>query len=88
MEKNELCVIQTLDLDKDITFEFSKDVRMTTKVSFKKGDIIEQLLNRIDNLEKEVSKLDKQKIICAGDSLTELWENEDDAKWDDCLQTA
>jgi len=77
-------ILQETELDKDITFEVSKDIKITARLTFKKGDIIGQLVNRIKRLENEVEKLNKEKIFIIEDSLKELWENEEDARWDKC----
>jgi len=82
--KNKILLVQDSELDKDITFEVSKDVKITTRLTFKKGDIIEQLIDRIKKLENEVERLNRQKTFIIEDSLKELWENEDDARWDKC----
>lgn len=83
MESN-LLSLQETELDKDFTFEVSKDVKVTAKITYKKGDVIEMLTTRIRKLETEVNNLNRQKCFVVEDSLRELWENEDDARWDEC----
>lgn len=73
---------KSTELDEELTFEFSKDIKVTTKMNYKKGDVIETLIEKIKLLEKEVSRLGKNVIlISSSDSLTELWDNEYDERW-------
>jgi len=84
MKSENLLILQESELDKDITFELSKDIKVTAKLMFKKEDIIEPLIARIKKLEDEVKKLNKLKIRVVEDSLTGLWENEYDERWNKC----
>lgn len=76
-------IISETELDKDITFEISKEMRVTTKVTYNRGEIVGQLLDRIKRLEEKVEELHCRKTPLT-DSLGDLWENEYDAKWDQC----
>ena len=79
--KNSMLTLQETELDKDITFEVSKDVKVTTRLTFRKDDVIEQLVNRIRKLENEVKRFSKDNLIISEDALTKLWDNEDDRRW-------
>jgi len=81
---NEIFQLQESELDKELIYEVSKDIKITTKLTFRKGDIIEQLMNKIQMLENDINKLKGYKSIAVEDSLKELWENGYDDKWDKC----
>lgn len=82
MENSQLIGFQDSELDRELTFEVSKDVKVTTKITFRKGDIIDQLISRIKELEKRVNILNKSNVIVSEDALTKLWDNENDRRWD------
>lgn len=71
------------ELDQDITFEISKNISVNAKVTFRKEDAMTFLLEKIRKLEIKVAELDKDKNLRVEDSLTALWDNEHDAKWDE-----
>ena len=81
MENSQLIGFQDSELDKELTFEVSKDVKVTTKITFRKGDVIDHLTSRIKNLENEVKILNKNSKIISDDALTKLWDNENDQRW-------
>lgn len=71
------------ELDQEtITFEVSKTTTVSAKINFKKGDVTASLLEKIRKLEIKVAELDKDKNMRMEASLTALWDNEHDAKWD------
>lgn len=82
MENSQLMGFQDSELDKELTFEISKDVKITTKITFRKGDVIDQLTNRIKELERKVNTLNKNNVTISEDALTKLWDNENDRRWD------
>ena len=81
MENSQLIGFQDSELDKELTFEVSKDVKVTTKITFRKGDVIDHLTSRIKELEKKVNTLNKNNVIISEDALTKLWDNENDRRW-------
>lgn len=73
------------ELDKDISFEVTKDVKVTTHVTYKKEEIIENLVNRIKHLESQINQLgksDSHSIV--SESLMDVWDNESDDRWNEC----
>ena len=63
METGQLIEIEGSELDKELTFEVSKDVKVTTKITFRKGDVIEKLIKRIVDLENKINKDEKFYIL-------------------------
>jgi hypothetical protein len=85
-ETNE-CVVEypREELDEELTFEVSKHLKVTTKVKYKKGDVIESLVNEIENLKKEIDDIKKvKKVLVTEETLIQEWENKDDSRWDQC----
>lgn len=81
---NEIFQLQESELNKEVIYEVSKDLKITTKLTFRKGDLIEQLMEKIQKLENDFKKINICKTNVIEDSLRELWENEFDDKWDKC----
>ena len=71
------------DFEKDLTFEVSKNYTITTKVTYKKGDVIESLIKQINKLQQEVTALKDSSVNISSDVLSELWDNEEDDKWNE-----
>ena len=69
------------EFEKDLTFEVSKNYIITTKVTYKKGDVIESLVRQINKLQREVKALENSSLNINPDVLSELWDNEEDDKW-------
>ncbi len=77
MENKGIMTIQDSELDKELIFE----KQVITRVTFRKGDVIDQLMSRIKNLENKVKILNKNNITISEDALTKLWDNENDRRW-------
>jgi archaellum component FlaC len=76
--------IGTNNVEQDLVFEVSKEVRVVTKVTYKKDDFIQQLRSEIDDLRQQVQELKKEKILTTKESLVELWDNDYDERWNNC----
>lgn len=81
---NEIFQLQESELYKEVIYEVSKDLKITTKLTFRKGDLIEQLMEKIQKLENDFKNINICKTNVIEDSLREIWENEFDDKWDKC----
>lgn len=81
------------ELDKDISFELSKERRIETKIKFEWGGaikkIIGQLIKKINRLETQVEALEEKsavsKRVVSKESLIRFWSNKSDRKWDQVL---
>ena len=78
------CVIEypNEELDEELTFEVSKQMKVTTRVRYKKGDVIESLVNQIEGLKKEIDSIKGTKHLVTEEVLIKEWDNEDDSRWD------
>lgn len=70
-------------LDRDLVFETSEGLQVSTKISYFKGDIIEYLLSEIQELKMKVQVLESRRTITE-DSLSSFWDNEYDEAWNEC----
>jgi len=75
------------ELDQDISFEVTKNVKVTARVNYKKGDVIEGLINRIKHLESQIKNLEGKNICPQGalllqGTLEEIWGDEKENVWD------
>jgi hypothetical protein len=70
-------------LDKDLVFETSEGLQVSTKISYTKVDVIEYLLSEIQELKLKVQALESRKTITE-DSLASFWDNEYDEAWNEC----
>lgn len=82
MNSEQKVILQTNEFDQDLTFEISKDVKVTTKLTYKKGDVVEYLVEKIKKLESEVNRLSQNSGKFTEEVLSELWNNEYDSRWD------
>jgi hypothetical protein len=70
-------------LDKDLVFETSEGLQVSTKISYSREDIIEYLLSEIQELKLKVQALESRRTITE-DSLLSFWDNEYDEAWNEC----
>lgn len=70
-------------LDKDLIFETSEGLQVSTKISYSREDIIEYLLSEIQELKLKVQALESRRTITE-DSLSSFWDNEYDEAWNEC----
>jgi hypothetical protein len=70
-------------LDKDLVFETSEGLQVSTKISYSREDIIEYLLSEIQELKLKVQALESRRTITE-DSLSSFWDNEYDEAWNKC----
>ncbi|MCX6742063.1 MAG: hypothetical protein NTX24_02720 [Candidatus Pacearchaeota archaeon] len=71
------------EFEKDLTFEVSKNYTITTKVTYKKGDVMESLIKQIRKLQQEVTVLKNNTLNISFGVLSELWDNKEDDKWNE-----
>lgn len=69
------------ELEKDLTYEVSKEVKMVMKFNYKKEDLIGFLIEEVNKLKKQVEWLEDKKNIITQDDLVDLWDNEQDDRW-------
>ena len=70
-------------LDKDLVFETSEGLQVSTKISYFRGDIIEYLLSEIQELKLKIQALESKRTTTE-DSLSSFWDNEYDEAWNEC----
>jgi len=72
------------ELDREMTFEVSEEIKVTTKIKYKKGDVIDRLVCEINSLKSEIELIKDKKILATRESLVNLWDNEYDERWNKC----
>jgi len=72
------------ELDRDMIFEVSEEIKVTTKIKYKKGDIIDRLVCEINSLKSEMKQIKNKTILATKESLVNLWDNEYDEQWNKC----
>ncbi|MDQ1252196.1 MAG: hypothetical protein QG646_1314 [Euryarchaeota archaeon] len=70
-------------LDKDLVFETSEGLQLSTKISYTKGDIIDYLLSELQELKLKIKALESRRNTTE-DSLMSFWDNEYDEAWNEC----
>jgi len=85
VKENEIYCEYESDIDKDITYEVSDDIKITTKIIYRQKNVINYLINRVRMLEEKLERLDEEsnKISITEESLNELWDNKEDDSWND-----
>ena len=71
-------------VDNEISYEVTKEYKVTTKVSFDKDKIIPHLVSEITKLKVKVDNLEKEKSPIAENTLIKFWDNEYDDQWNEC----
>ena len=72
------------DLDKEVTFEVTENVKVTRQVKYRKEDAISLLIVEINKLKEQIQKIEQKKAFVQEESLIKMWDNEYDEKWNDC----
>ena len=72
------------DLDKEVTFEVTENVKVTRQVKYRKEDAISLLVREINKLKEQIQKIEQKKAFVQEESLIKMWDNEYDEKWNDC----
>lgn len=72
------------DLDKEVTFEVTENVKVTRQVKYRKEDAISLLVREINELKEQIQKIQQKKAFVQEESLIKMWDNEYDEKWNDC----
>jgi len=75
--------IYKCELDKDLVFETSEGLQLSTKISYNKGDVIDYLLSEIQELKLKIKALESRRTTTE-DSLMSFWDNEYDEAWNEC----
>jgi len=72
------------DLNQEVTFEITENIKVTKQVKYSKQDMISSLINEINNLKQQIKKIEQKNNLIQEESLAKLWDNEHDERWNDC----
>ena len=72
------------DLDKEVTFEVTENVKVTRTIKYREEDAISLLVREINELKEQIKKIEQKKAFVQEESLIKMWDNESDEKWNDC----
>lgn len=73
------------DLDQEVVFEVTENIRVTKQLKYSKEDMISSLIREVTQLREQIKKIEqKNNIFVQEESLIKLWDNEYDDKWDNC----
>jgi len=68
----------------DVTFEVSNEVRIVTKIAYRKEDAIALLTSEIQELKRQIADLKTTNVLTTKESLVKLWDNKHDDQWNNC----
>ena len=71
------------DLNQEVTFEITENIKVTKQVKYSKQDMISSLMNEINNLKQQIKKIEQNNNLIQEESLIKLWDNEHDERWSD-----
>ena len=71
-------------LDKEVTFEVTRNVKVTTSIKYRAEDAISLLIRELNEIKEQIKKIEQKKAFVQEESLIKLWDNEHDEKWNDC----
>ena len=80
----ETLFIDASNVDNEISYEVTKEYKVTTKISFEKEDIFQYLFSEITKLKEKVENLEKENSPIAENALIKFWDNEYDDQWNEC----
>ena len=80
----ETLFIDDSKVDSEISYEVTKEYKVTTKISFENEDIFQYLFSEITKLKEKVENLEKEKTPIAENALIKFWNNEYDDQWNEC----
>ncbi|MBC2695305.1 MAG: hypothetical protein HF982_08540 [Desulfobacteraceae bacterium] len=80
----ETLFIDTSKVDSEISYEVTKEYKVTTMISFEKDDVFQYLFSEITKLKEQVEHLEKDKSPIAENALIKFWDNEYDDQWNEC----
>ncbi|MBC2698939.1 MAG: hypothetical protein HF976_14410 [ANME-2 cluster archaeon] len=80
----ETLFIDNSKVDNEISYEVTKEYKVTVKISFDKEDIIPFLFSEITKLKEKVEHLENEKSPIAENALIKFWDNEYDNQWNEC----
>ena len=81
---SELATQSYRDLDKEVTFEVTQNVKVTREIKYSGEDAISSLIRELNKLKEQLKKIEQKKAFVQEESLIKLWDNEYDEKWNDC----
>ena len=81
---HDILFIDSSKVDNEISYEVTKEYKVTTKISFEKEDIFQYLFSEITKLKMKVENLEKEKSPIAENALVKFWDNEYDDQWNEC----
>ena len=81
---SELATQSYRDLDKEVTFEVTQNVKVTREIKYSGEDAISSLIRELNELKEQLKKIEQKKAFVQEESLIKLWDNEYDEKWNDC----
>ena len=80
----ETLFIDDSKVDSEISYEVTKEYKVTTKISFEKKAIFQYLFSEITELKEKVENLENEKSPIAENTLIKFWDNEYDDQWNEC----
>ena len=80
----ETLFIDASNVDNEISYEVTKEYKVTTKISFEKEAIFQYLFSEITKLKEKVENLENEKSPIAENALIKFWDNEYDDQWNEC----
>lgn len=80
----ETLFIDASNIDNEISYEVTKEYKVTTKISFEKEDILQYLFSEITKLKEKVENLENEKSPIVENVLIKFWDNEYDDQWNEC----
>ena len=80
------CINQTRsyeDIDQEVTFEVTENIKVTKQIKYVKGDAISLLMREVNGLKEQIRRIERKNSLVQEDSLIKMWDNEYDEKWND-----
>lgn len=73
------------ELKEEITFDISTDQVVTAKVKYRKGDIVDQLIQEVTRLKQKVNILEEAHQGTPVDraAIQRVWDNPEDEIWNE-----
>jgi len=72
------------DLNQEVIFEITENIRVTKQVKYSKQDMVSSLMTEINKLKQQLEKIEQKNNLIQEESLTKLWDNEHDERWNNC----
>jgi polyhydroxyalkanoate synthesis regulator phasin len=84
MSKTQIATFDNCEMQKDVTFEVSKEITIVTKIAYRKEDAIALLTSEIQELKRQIADLKTTNVLATKESLVKLWDNKHDNQWNNC----